>query len=635
VPGKPVEIDLSMGLGTGKIGIDSDLTLATVLEYDLDAQRYQLKPLDFGAKLKGKAIPGGAADVKLSTNAIEADLKNQNAAVSGLKLAGLGIDANGDIKAKDFMGGAPVLDGKLAVQVAQVSELLKLLGQEVKGASLGALNADVGFAGTGKKTSIQPFNLKLAVAGEQIPKGKTDIVLSTRGDIDAEAQRFALSDLSVQGLGLDLKGGLQVENLNKEPTFSGTIKLAPINLRAFLTDMGQTLPAMADPKTLNQFGLETKLSGTAKSASLSELALNLDDTHIKGNIAVADFAKPAIDFKLAVDGIDVDRYLPPKAAAATAKDKEAPKAAEKSKAATPGAAAAGAAEDLPVETLRALDVRGNLTVGKLKINNANLSNLNVNISAKNGDVKLSPLAANLYGGKYNGGVLIDARGKAPTLTLDENLSGINLDPLLTDLAGASKLTGTLDLQAQLNATGANADGIKRSLSGPAKITLRDGALKGVNLGMLARKAQAGVVMPVEEKVQTDFTEMTATLNFVQGVMSNEDLSMKSPLLRVEGAGKVNLVSEQIDYVLKTTLSATSKGQGGKETGELEGLTVPVKVSGTFAEPKYLPDLEGLARAKAEQLLEKESQKATEKLQEKLGDEVGKDVGDKLKGILKF
>ena len=119
------------------------------------------------------------------------------------------------------------------------------------------------------------------------------------------------------------------------------------------------------------------------------------------------------------------------------------------------------------------------------------------------------------------------------------------------------------------------------------------------------------------------------------MIHNNDLSAKSPLLRVGVEGNVNLVSEKIDYTLNTTIVGTSKGQGGKELEELEGVAIPIRVSGTFDQPKYTPDLAAIAKAKAKEELEKQKEKVEEKLKKELGDETGKGVGEKLKDLLDF
>ena len=86
---------------------------------------------------------------------------------------------------------------------------------------------------------------------------------------------------------------------------------------------------------------------------------------------------------------------------------------------------------------------------------------------------------------------------------------------------------------------------------------------------------------------------------------------------------------------------TSKGQGGKELQDLQGVKIPLKVSGTFSEPKYGLDVsalgEALAKSKvkdvlkggnAKELLKGDKTKAVESVKKKLKD------GDAVKGLLK-
>jgi AsmA protein len=73
--------------------------------------------------------------------------------------------------------------------------------------------------------------------------------------------------------------------------------------------------------------------------------------------------------------------------------------------------------------------------------------------------------------------------------------------------------------------------------------------------------------------------------------------------------------------------ATIKGQGDEK--KRSGLMVPVLVSGTFAEPKFRPDLSGAAKQRIEkEILEsKEVKKVLEK-------EELKPLEKKAKGVLK-
>ncbi|MGH8545133.1 MAG: AsmA family protein, partial [Gammaproteobacteria bacterium] len=336
-----------------------------------------------------------------------------------------------------------------------------------------------------------------------------------------------------------------------------------------------------------------------------------------------------------VDGIDADRYLPPeKAEKAEGDAQKSDKPKSKHRAKKDRGTRGGTDNGVPVgSTAGTLNLKGVLTVGKLKIANATLTELSVAVNAKDGDINLNPIAADLYQGKIAGSVGLDTRAAKPKLSMKESLTGVQIEPLLKDLSGEAKIAGTANLKAQLNAAGASADAIKRTLSGKAAFRFLDGALIGVNLGRLMRKAQAGFVGKVDENAKTDFSEMAGTLIFDQGVVRNQDLVLKSPLLRIAGQGQADLVSERIDYTLNTTLSATAEGQGGKELTDIKGITIPIKVSGTFDDPSYTPDVAGLAKAKAEKALEKNKEKITEKLKKKLGEDAGGVLGETLGGLL--
>jgi AsmA protein len=335
--------------------------------------------------------------------------------------------------------------------------------------------------------------------------------------------------------------------------------------------------------------LQAEISGTQKRVVLKPLSIKLDDSSLKGDMSVENFAKPAVRFQLALDQIDADRYLPPQ------------KQGEATATASPGAAAPAAAQ-LPMETLRALDVNGKLTAGKVKVAKLNVSDIRATLTAKNGVIRLNPVSAKLYEGAYTGDIRLDAREKQPRLSVNEKLAGVQAGPLLKDLQGEEKLTGKGDITVKVNAVGAEPESIKKTLNGNAAFLFRNGALKGVNIGKMIREARAKLqgktLPPSNEPEQTDFAELSGTVKFTNGLATNNDLAAKSPLLRITGAGKADPPTEKIDYTVSTKVVGTSQGQGGKELQDLGGLTIPVKVSGTFQEPKYGVDAAALGAALA-------------------------------------
>ena len=208
--------------------------------------------------------------------------------------------------------------------------------------------------------------------------------------------------------------------------------------------------------------------------------------------------------------------------------------------------------------------------------------------------------------------------------------------------GDAKLKGRADLKARLTASGADGDRMKKTLSGGGAFTVRDGAYKGVNVGLLARQgkvlldaARGKGAKSVEGGTQTDFSELSGTFKVDGGVIRNDDLAMKAPLLRLAGQGTADLGSERIDYTLNTSLVETSKGQEGKDTEKVDGITVPIRVTGTFDEPQFVPDLTAVAKQRTQVEIDKQKKKLEGKVEEKIKEKLGNDVGGKIKDLLRF
>lgn len=479
-----------------------------------------------------------------------------------------------------------------------------------------ARTADVKLTGVAQlaesRRQLEIGDLKLAVnaQGEGLPGNALAAELSAGLALDLDKRTLALRDLLFKALGLSVHGQAQGSGIGTDALqFTGTLKLDEFVPRDLLKKLGQKLPETSDAGVLAKAGAEFAFKAGPNAANLSDLKLRLDDTHITGNAGIRDFASAATTFDLSVDAIDLDRYLPPRkpepAQAAPAATGAAP--------ATPAQAAGAAGAALfPVETLRGLKLNGTLKIGQLKAWQIRSSNVSVTLAADGGLLRAHPASARMYQGGYQGDVSVDVRGKQPRLSMNEKLSGVQIEPLLKDMLGEAKVTGTTNLALQLTATGNQPQAIRRTLNGNASFAFTDGVIKGLDVLGEIRKAYAVVrgKPPGNVSSETEFSALTGTATIVNGVVNNPDLQGKSPLMQVQGNGTANLVTEALDYRITATLVDTLEGKG-----ELTGRPIPVKITGTFDKPKVGVDLE--------QVLKQEVQK---QIEEK--------VQDKLKGGLK-
>jgi AsmA protein len=87
-----------------------------------------------------------------------------------------------------------------------------------------------------------------------------------------------------------------------------------------------------------------------------------------------------------------------------------------------------------------------------------------------------------------------------------------------------------------------------------------------------------------------FAELGGTYVIARGVLTNQDMLLRSPLLRVSGKGTVDLPRRRVDYRIEPKVVASTKGQGS--TADAAGIKVPVIVSGPWDNLSYKPDLAG-------------------------------------------
>ena len=462
--------------------------------------------------------------------------------------------------------------------------------------------------------TLAQAELTTGFKGDGLPGGALDSRLGFDAEVDLEGGGLEVPNLVAELLGMKLQAAVTGRQLFTEPAVSADIRVLPFVPRKLIEALGQPLPEVADKNVLDKADASLKLAATADSANIADLLVHLDDSTLRGGAGVSQFAKPAVRFDLQLDGIDVDRYLPPRT-------EEPPPPV------TPATAAVAGAELFPVETLRGLNVDGSLKIGNLKVSGLTTTDLLMKLAAKGGQLRLHPAQAKLYEGSYAGNLGLDVRGAQPKISLDETLTDIQVGPLLKDLQGKDTLTGTTRARAALTASGQTPEALKKSLNGTLNFAFTDGAVKGFNLAALIRRASAqlkGEPPPQDEGPdQTDFSELTGSATVTNGVIGNNDLVAKSPLLRVQGEGQADLNSEALDYLLTAKVVGSLEGQGGKGVDDLKGVAIPVKISGTFAQPKYKVRLDKALKESAE-----------EKVKEKLEKKLEKKFGDQFKGLLK-
>ncbi|MGH8456199.1 MAG: AsmA family protein, partial [Stenotrophobium sp.] len=435
-----------------------------------------------------------------------------------------------------------------------------------------------------KNYTVNGLKLTAGLSGAAVPGGKQEVQLTGDLDYNQAAGTAKFSKGELQAAGLTLNTEISGENLNGDaPKFSGPVSIKPFSPRNIMAKLGMTAPVTSDRNALTAASLSAQLDGSSKSAMLNNLNFKLDQTTLTGNLGLRDFSTQAIVFALKADKLDADGYMAPKS------DK-------------PGVAgnAGGAKSDInsvkiPTGALDALNVNGSVDVGALKISGLNLSDVHLTIAGPKNSAKQQALTARLYGGQL---VQSSRIGGGRAVALKTQLQTIDAGPLLKDFLGKDYVSGIGSLTLDLNGSGATVGELRKALDGSVGFNLKNGAVKGFNLGQIIRNAQAlmaGQQASAADNTQkeTDFASLSASGKIINGVLKSDDLDAKSPVFRLAGAGQVDLANETIDYLAKPTVVESSSGQGGKALGDLRGLTIPIQLSGNLFAPSYKVQLNDL------------------------------------------
>lgn len=487
------------------------------------------------------------------------------------------------------------------------------------------LAGDVRFAGhvlpaTGD-SATQIEGLALNFEGQQ---GTSPELLDLNIEINAnalfneKADSIALNDFKFRLHNLNLTGALLASSVSTTPAAKGNLSATAFDLKKLMKNMGMEELTTGNPDALSKLSLTMEFAGSADEANLQDLQMQLDESNFTGHFKVRNFSSPNLDFDLAIDSINLDHYLPPST-------EEANTQATPAQTGSTGAGNAGQAEtDLSVDTFRGYSGGGSFRIGKLIIAGLTASNVSTKMTANTNGWRFFPTVADFYGGKNQIDIRIDASGDRPILSINEDLSGVQADGLLQDLTGkASRLLGTGALTLNMQTDLSNSSTIRSAMNGDMSLSVLDGAFVGFDVAETISQAKSLLGKQnkdsetLDNDAMTEFAKLGLSGLIRNGVLSSDDFDMSSTLMRATGKGQINLVNETIDYVIKPVLSENVRGEGKSTLGQLSGVAIPVKITGSLYEPNISVDYVGAIAGSQKAKIEEKKTELTNKLFDKL------------------
>ena len=334
--------------------------------------------------------------------------------------------------------------------------------------------------------------------------------------------------------------------------------------------------AGADLPPLGPYAVGAQVRPEGNSIKLTGLTLEMGGSDLAGSLTASlDGARPAVSGTLTAGTLDLADFTPsgqaPSEPAAEEQEEERRFVFTET--------------SIPLDGLTAFDARIKVTVGRLHLNRqVALDNVDVTVAISGGHLTVEPFSVGLSGGTLSGAVVLDARSPVPHLDLKVTATQVDYGRLLRTLEVTDSVSGALDADLRLRASGASPRALASTLDGRIEVVGGAGSIRNDWL----QASATGVIDMLsywrEEDSDLRLNCVVARLPVETGVMTTEAILIDTDAVTVGGTGTVDLREEALD--LKVTPQA-------KETGLLS-LAVPFLIGGTLAEPSVVPDPVGTA-----------------------------------------
>lgn len=515
-------------------------------------------------------IVAGKLDYSDERNGTRHSLASIDASVSAPKLTSP-LKAKGDL---DWQGQSIEFDGTLSTLAGLLQEKRAKVSLEVKSRPLdatytGAVDTSAGTSLDGNVTANSPSLRALAQwLGHALPQNDGFGPLALSGRIKSAPDSITLDNADVTLDGARAVGRIAATLGAARPQVKADLKIAELNLNTYIGSAGGgAAPAAASPVKA--------APTTARPAAAAPPAA----------------APPAV--------------APPAAAPDTAPRSIEELLERQSGPRVKGYTARSGWSDEPIDVamLDLVDADAKLSVGKLIARDVTIGQSDLVLALKNRVARTTFERVQLYEGTGRGTATLDASTATPKLAANIVVDGIAAAPLLKDTASIDWLSGRGKLTLAITAEGTTQRQLVSRLAGRAEAAFTDGAITGFNVGKVVRGLGQGKLTGLQQSAaeKTDFSQLSATFDIVDGIATNQDLTLLSPLLRVTGAGRVMMPERQIDYLVKPKLVSEASGQGGAL--DLGGIEVPVKITGSWDRPSFAPDLSKIDAGQAAKAVE--------------------------------
>ena len=280
-----------------------------------------------------------------------------------------------------------------------------------------------------------------------------------------------------------------------------------------------------------------------------------------------------------------------------------------------GSGAASASAE-PAAVSHPFDMTAEISAKAGRAMGAAFSDLIASSRVTNSRVTLDGLRFALFGGHFDGGILVRTDTPVPHYDWRGAFSGVDVARLLEFAGAPGTMTGTLQARGSLRGSGASVHTAFTDASGTARVVVRNGRIPGLEM---VRTVVLAFGRPAAERQAgsgEQFTELAADVTVADGRAMMRNLTFASRDVDMRGAGSIDLRTQAVDLDVDLILSAELSAQAGRDlyryASEGNRIVLPARITGTAAHPAMTIDtaqalqraLENTLKARAKSFLDR-------------------------------
>ncbi|GKO46852.1 TPA: outer membrane assembly protein AsmA [Klebsiella quasipneumoniae subsp. quasipneumoniae] len=423
---------------------------------------------------------------------------------------------------------------------------------------------------------------------------------------------------------VDFSGRVNRDQRDLALNFSATVQGGdyPHSLKADFSQLSwQLRGAELPPDGINgQGSLQASWQEDSKILRFDNLNLMASGSTLTGNGSVVLGERPDWSLDLHATTLNLDSLL---ASSSPATDSSASQQGQsQTRPLRPVIADSDEREDY--QSLRGFTGRMALSADQLQWRGLNFTQVQSEISNKQGLLTVSKMQGSLDGGQLSLPGTLDARGDTPQATFQPALQNVEIGSLIKAFNYSLSLTGKLSLTGEFSGARIDADDFRRRWQGQAQIQMTDTRTEGLNFQQLVQQAvERSTNVRAQENYDnaTRLDAVSSQLTLDNGLVTLNRVQGQSDVMAMTGEGQLDLQKENCDMRFNVRVLGGWKGEG-KLIDRLKQTAIPLRIYGDWQSLSYSLQVDQILR---KQLQDEAKQRLNDWVERNKGSKESKDA----------